>query len=187
MSDEALMSLVQEGDDQAFKVLFDKYKRPIMSYVYQFHKRAELVEEITHEVFLKVYKSRASYRSEYKFSTWLWTIAKNTSLDRLRKKKESLMQDYSEHQTIAIEQVESDETSIDEKLIAKANQDILEKCFENLNDNYKEALSLRVYSELSYDEISELLGASLGAVKTYINRAKSALVECVKDCMEKQK
>ena len=71
MSDEALMSLVQEGDDQAFKVLFDKYKRPIMSYVYQFHKRAELVEEITHEVFLKVYKSRASYRSEYKFNILL--------------------------------------------------------------------------------------------------------------------
>lgn len=186
MSDEALMGLVQEGDDQAFKVLFDKYKRPIMSYIYQFHKRPEAVEEIAHEVFLKVYKSRASYRSDYKFTTWLWTIAKNTSLDRLRKKKESLMQDYSENETIAIDQVESGETSIDEKLIAKVKQDILEKCFGSLKDNYKEALSLRVYSELSYDEISELMGASLGAIKTYINRAKAALTECVRDCMKEQ-
>ena len=63
----------------------------------------------------------------------------------------------------------------------------MKKTWDLIKDNYKEALSLRIYSELSYDEISELMGSSLGAVKTYINRVKSALVECVKDCMEKQK
>ena len=71
-----MMVLVQEGDEIAFRRLFDHYKKPIMNYVYNLVHNIDLAEDITHDVFLKVYRNRPSFNAEYRFSTWLWRIAR---------------------------------------------------------------------------------------------------------------
>ena len=168
-----------DGDVKAFEKLFTKFKGPIVSYVYQMTQNRTAAEEIAQEIFLKVYRVRETYRPEAKFSTWLWTIARNTALDHLRKKSEVLIEDRAQEDEVLIDQVEAPIPSAEARLIEAADQQRVEGCMQKLTPLQKEALTLRTVSELSYDEIALQMGTSLSSVKSLINRAKQALIECL--------
>lgn len=184
--DQKLMELTQKGNQQAYEKLFNKYRDKIMNYINFMTKDKNKAEELTHDVFLKVYKNKEMYNPSNKFSTWLYSIAKYTTLDYLKKKKDVLLDDYKdpELEGSMVENVEDDEADIETSLIAKAEKEVLDKCLNNLKESQKQALALRTYSELSYDEISEVMETSVSSIKSLINRAKKALTECVKNCME---
>ncbi len=177
--DQGLMLQVRGGDVRAFEILYGKFKGLILSYVYQMTRNRTAAEEITQEIFLKVYRVRDTYRPEAKFSTWLWTIARNTALDHLRKKTEVLLEDRAKEDEVLIDQVEAPIPSAEARLIEAADRSRVDGCMEQLTPMQKEALTLRTVSELSYEEIADQMNTTLPSVKSLINRAKKALTDCL--------
>jgi RNA polymerase sigma-70 factor, ECF subfamily len=185
--DPELMKKVAKGDHQAFEVIFNKYKGPIMNYVYQMVKNRDIAEDITHDVFLKIFAKADSYDPGKKFTTWLWSIAKNTTIDHIRKKKELLVEDITpgdENATPAIDRYADKAASEDAKLIQKAEREIVQGCMGKLPEMQREVIAMRMFSELPYQEIAKALNKSEGAIKSLIVRAKESLKKCVKQHME---
>ena len=187
--DNKLMALAAEGRQDAFSKLFDKYKRPIMNYVYGMVKDLHKAEDITHDVFLKAFTNAHKYDPSKKFTTWLWTIAKNTTIDSIRKKKEILAEDMGKNNdngesSTFLENVSSEDTPIDIQLIERSDKEVVRKCIDSLSESQKESITMRIFSEMSYQEIGEIINKTESAVKSLINRAKEALKDCVRKCSE---
>ena len=179
--DETLMAKVVESDPAAFERLYEKYKRPVLSFVRARVGDGALAEELTQETFLRIYRMRASYRREARFSTWLWTIARNATVDHLRKRKElPLGADLPESPTPESE-------AADARLIQNAEAERVAKCVEELTQSQHEVVTLRTFGELSYEEIAETSGLSVASVKSLLHRAKAALTECLtrKNCEDR--
>jgi len=184
-ADQLLMLKVRQGDREAFARLYEKFKRPIMAYVSSAIANKTQVEELTQDVFLKIYRSRESYEPRAKFSTWLWTIARNAVLDHFRKKGELLAQDLSPHDEegsdpVAVDQLESPLSDSETELIARTQTAQIEDCMRRLSGPQREALQLRIFSDLSYEEVAGSLDVSITSVKTLIHRAKQGLIDCMK-------
>lgn len=180
--DQKLMEYVQAGHSKAFERLFAKYKDRIFSFIFQMIKDEAKAEDLTQDVFMKVYKSKDTYDPKFKFSTWIFTIARNCALDYLKKKKEVLPGVSSEEGNM-VEEFADDSVDIEMDLVRKSDHRIVGKCFEKLSLDQREALSLRIFSENSYEEIAEIQQKSLAAIKSLINRAKKALHLCVQECV----
>jgi len=176
-SDHELMDRAAGGDAQAFRLLFERYKVPIYSYLYSIVHDRQVAEELAQETFLRVFRSRNEYSRGAKFSTWLWTIARNGAIDHLRKKKEQLSDAMEEFSGGDLQDVEP--TDAETLLVEKANQEQLEACLKGLPESQREAMALRIFSELSYEEISESVKATVAAVKSVLHRARTALVNCL--------
>jgi len=183
-----LLLRVQGGDQSAFATIYNRWKGPILSYLFQLVRSQTLAEELMHDVFLSVYRAAESYRPEVKFSTWLWTIAHNRAIDHLRRKKELHLEDSPKAQDEGgMEQVESSDENAEEQLIAHADKVQIENAMGLLTPSQREALSLRVFSDMGYDEIAETMKTTNSSVKSLINRAKSALLLALRDALAGQK
>jgi RNA polymerase sigma-70 factor (ECF subfamily) len=177
--DQQLMRRVQDEDVRAFQKLYDRYKGRIMSFLIQMVRQKSVAEELTQEVFLRVYRSRAAYDRQAKFSTWIWTIARNLAYDSLRKKREVLLDPDPEGGTSAIDNLESPLSSAEEQLIEQAAQSKLEHCLQKLAESQREALVLRTFSDNSYEDIADTMQTTLSSVKSLIHRAKESLLKCL--------
>jgi RNA polymerase sigma-70 factor (ECF subfamily) len=174
--DQETVELMKNGDHKAFRKLYDKYKGPIMTYLNGFVRDQKTAEDLTQEVFIKVYRFSRSIDSKSKFTPWLWAIARNTALDRLRKKTESLSlteENFTEDNYVD----PSDSAEI--QLIKQAKESEIQGCMDELTDIQREAVILRTVSSLSYDEIAIQMNATLSAIKSLVNRAKASLVQCM--------
>jgi RNA polymerase sigma-70 factor, ECF subfamily len=168
------------GDQKAFKRLFDRYKGRILSYLsYLIHDQAA-AEEITQEVFLKVYRFRESFERESRFTAWLWSIARNSGFDYLRRKKEILVDnpDMDDLTPSALDLDGITETA-ESRLVTQVDHEDLQRCLEELTLNQRNAILLRTLSDFSYEEIAKELGSTLSSVKSLINRAKTSLTDCL--------
>jgi RNA polymerase sigma-70 factor (ECF subfamily) len=149
-----------------------------MSYLYQLLRNRSLAEELTQETFLRAYRVRETYRPEAKFSTWLFSIARNAAVDQLRKKDEMLALDPDTSDPVA--EASNETPDAEALLIERADAQRLDGCMESdLTLPQREALTLRTVSELGYEEIAEQLGVTLASVKSLIHRAKQALIDCL--------
>lgn len=163
------MDKVARGDTDAFRKLYDRYKRPIMSYAFYMVKSQSVAEEVTQETFLKVYRARESYTREAKFTTWLWAIARNVAIDHLRKKSElPLSEEFAE----TLPAPEAGTEALD-----AASREQVAEALTGLSEAQREAVSLRTFSELSYEEIASAMEISVSAVKNHLHRAKAALIK----------
>ncbi|MBU6154042.1 MAG: sigma-70 family RNA polymerase sigma factor [Bdellovibrionales bacterium] len=189
-SDEDLMLLVMQNHPEArkaFDALYGKYKRPIMSYIYSMTLNQDHSEDLTQETFLKLYRARDSYQPTAKFSTYLWTIAKHTTYDHLRRKKERLysndshLLDESTDKTIDQHAIVMDESPLaDERLTQQVDEARVRECLSRLSPRAKQIVNLRIFSEESYEAISRITSEPEGTVKTILHRSKASLVECFK-------
>jgi RNA polymerase sigma-70 factor (ECF subfamily) len=178
--DAALMLRVKQGDAAAFTQLVEKYKQPIMNLVWRTVRDETEAEDITQSVFVQAWKSAPRYQATAKFSTWLYTIARNLCLNEFRRRSrhptESLDQtrDHSEDQPLF---------QVEDKRIRGAQDEMLQGELEHkvdaaigaLPENQRIALALCRQEELSYEEIAEVLGCSLSATKSLIHRARETL------------
>jgi RNA polymerase sigma-70 factor (ECF subfamily) len=183
--DALLMLRVKRGDRAAFTELVEKYKQPVMNLVCRtLHDETE-AEDLAQVVFLQVYKSANRYESRAKFSTWLFTIARNLCLNEIRRRSrhpaDSLEETSAEHEDQPRQQFE-DKSSVPppEKLLHGELAQKIEEALAGLPENQRTAILLCRQEELSYEEIAEILGCSLSATKSLIHRGRETLKEKLK-------
>lgn len=180
--EKEILLRARDGDQEAFEHIVYTYERPIFSFIYRLiggHR--DDAAELTQEAFLKLYQSMGNYNPEKEFSAWLFTIARNTVYDRLRKKqrqKEYYDIDDPENPKDLPdnrESVRSMSRRVEEKLD-------IEEALSHVKTNYREILLLYYWQEYTYEEIATILGIPVNTVKTHIRRAKLAVLkELVKE------
>jgi RNA polymerase sigma-70 factor, ECF subfamily len=186
--DAVLMLRVKRGDRAAFAELVEKYKQPVMNFVFRSLRDEIEAEDLAQNVFLQVYKSRSRYRQTAKFSTWLFTIARNLCLNELRRR--------SRHPAESIEEAHADNEAHDggmhrqyedksqlappETLLQGELARKIEEALAELPENQRTAILLCRQDELSYEEIAGILDCSLSATKSLIHRGRETLKEKLK-------
>jgi RNA polymerase sigma-70 factor, ECF subfamily len=161
----------------AFQVFYMQWRKPILNFVLTMVKDQRIAEELTQDVFLKAYRNRDTFQDGSKVTTWLWSIAKNTSLDHLRRKAEVPLYVDAQGGDVSIDLMDQ-ELSAEQKLIEATDRSRIDHCLGLLPDATREVIALRIHSELEYQEISDLMGWPLGTIKTEIFRAKQQLKKC---------
>lgn len=179
------MLRVKQGDMRAFEELVDKYKQPITNLIYRTLPDATEAEDLAQNVFVQVFKSAHRYRVSAKFSTWLYTIARNLCLNEIRRRSrhpaDSLDQTHPEQEDQPFRQFEDKKTfSAPDNLLQDELWSKVEQAVGDLPENQRTALLLCREEELSYEEIAEVLGCSLSATKSLIHRARETLKQKLK-------
>ena len=182
LSDKELASLAAKGRQAAFGELLRRYQRPIFSLVFRMVRDRSLAEDLAQEAFIRAFSAVGSYDPRYKFSSWIFKIANNHTIDHLRKRKlDTVSIDGSPHAQTAEEEertrlvVESTDESPQEYVEHRELGDQIEHAIGELRPEYRTAILLRHVEGYAYDEISEIMDLPLGTVKTYLHRARSEL------------
>jgi len=183
--DAALMLRVKKGDTAAFTELVEKYKQPVMNLVYRTIHDATEAEDLAQNVFVQVFKSASRYKHTAKFSTWLFTIARNLCLNEIRRRSrhpaESLDAPHPEQEEQSLHQVEDKKTFLPpENLLQGELAEKIEEALADLPENQRTAILLCRQEELSYEEIAEVLDCSVSATKSLIHRGRESLKERLK-------
>jgi len=181
-TDQEIVVLAVEGKEAAYRELIRRYERPVFSLVLRMVRDRQLAEDLSQETFIKALNAIASYRPEYKFSSWIFKIANNAAIDHLRRRElNTLSIDGSPNATSA-EDIEATALQVGDKaetplaeLEARELGTAIEKAIGRLRPEYRSCIMLRHVEGLAYEEIAQLLDLPLGTVKTYIHRARHEL------------
>jgi RNA polymerase sigma-70 factor (ECF subfamily) len=187
--DAALMLRVKQGDTAAFVGLVEKYKQPILNLAFRTLRDETEAEDLAQTVFVQAWKSAARYQPTAKFSTWLFTIARNLCLNEIRRRKrhpaESLDQTRDDAEEQPLLQVEDKRvTSAPHELLRGELEQKVDEALAALPENQRTALMLCRQEELSYEEIAKVLGCSLSATKSLIHRARETLKSRLKPYLQ---
>ena len=166
-----IIKMCLDGDTDAFEELITRYKKLIFNTAYRMMGNREEAEDITQEVFIKIYNSLSKYDPEFKFSTWALRITSNLCIDWLRKRK---------GETVPIEEVydlKDDGLTPEDEYISKERQSRVQTAINKLPDKYKELIILFHHRNLSYQEIMDITGETLTIVKNRLYRARQMLKE----------
>lgn len=178
--DAALMLRVRQGDSAAFSELVDKYKQPIINFVYRMLRDEAEAEDVAQNTFVQAYNAAERYSPSAKFSTWLFTIARRLCLNEIRRRSrhpaESMDAPYpGEENQPAQELADPRAVPAPEAVLQSELQDKVEAALDSLPENQREAMLLCRQEDLSYEEIAQVLGCSLSATKSLIFRARETL------------
>lgn len=187
--DAALMLRVKRGDRAAFAGLVDKYKQPVMNFIFRSLRDEIEAEDLAQNVFLQAWKSRSRYKQTAKFSTWLFTIARNLCLNEIRRRSrhpaESIEEAHIEHEEQPRQQYEDKlQITPPESLLHGELARKIEEALAELPENQRTAILLCRQDELSYEEIAEILDCSLSATKSLIHRGRETLKEKLKPYLQ---
>jgi len=176
LADYELVQTAVAGREASFEELVRRYQRPIAAYVYRMVGDYDSALDLTQEVFIKVYNSLNRYRSEFKFSTWIYKIAHNAAIDHLRRhavREQTLSGSVDgERREVTIE---SKRLTPEQESERKERRMEIESVVQLLQPAYRELIVLRHSHDLSYDEIAEVTGLPLGTVKNRLFRAREAM------------
>lgn len=183
MADEELMLEFQKSNDQkAFEILVERFKNPLINFVFRFLGDYEACVDVVQDTFVKVYRYKDSYTSIAKFSTWIYTIAGNLARSEYRRRRRNIffsINNYGEEGDnfdVPDNKLRPD-VETDSKFKAQKIQEALLK----LKEVYREPVILRDIQGLTYGEIAEILGIEEGTVKSRINRGRSQLQKYLKN------
>lgn len=179
-SDEDLMQAYKEGDTQAFQLLLSRYQKPIYNFIFKYLRNREAAEEAFQEVFLRLVKAADDYRPSAKFSTWLYTLARNFCIDQSRKNsfRNHLSLDQKDEHGEPFYHLNrlivADSTA---ENVSSANEleRHLHRILEELSPEQKEVFLLREVQSLSFDEIATITKVSVNTVKSRMRYALQAI------------
>jgi RNA polymerase sigma-70 factor (ECF subfamily) len=183
--DAQLMLRVKQGDMVAFEELVGKYKQPVINLIYRTLPDAAEAEDLAQHVFLQVFKSAHRYLVSAKFSTWLYTIARNLCLNEIRRRSrhpaESLDIGHPDNEDQPLRQYEDTKNfSPPDLLLQDELVQKIEQALAELPENQRTAIMLFREKEMSYEEIAEVLACSLSATKSLIHRGRETLKQKLK-------
>jgi RNA polymerase sigma-70 factor, ECF subfamily len=184
LDDKELAARACEGRQWAFRELLTRYERPVFSLVFRMVRDRELAEDVAQEAFVKAFNAIHSYNPSYKFSSWIFKIANNMAIDRLRKKEldtvsihgspNARSQDEEEESRITL--TAQDETP-DQYTENRELGNQIEEAMGHLRPEYRTAVLLRHVEGHSYQEVAHIMEVPVGTVKTFIHRGRSELKE----------
>ena len=165
----------QKGEATAMDEILRRYKNPIYHFTLRLCGNSSEAEDFTQEVFLRLHQAKDAYRPTGKFSTWIFSIAHNLVISRMRKAKWWVLWPRKNDETEELVEFESPDPSPKDIVTGNEISQLVQKSIQGLPFLQREALILREYENLNYDEIGKILKKSLGAVKTLIHRARENL------------
>jgi len=179
-SDVQLMLDVKAGDDASFDLLLQKYRTPLVNFLYRMVRDTATAEDLAQEVFLRVYRARKQYSPSAKFTTWLFRIATNLALNsmrdnRHRQKDVSIDAPASPDEDAAPMQLPAQEMRIDEHMIERDRAEFIRGVIAALPEKQRVAVLLHKYEEMDYGEIARILDCSESALKSLLFRAYETL------------
>jgi RNA polymerase sigma-70 factor (ECF subfamily) len=168
-----LVARACEGDQEAFRLIFERYSRPLISFVYDQVGDRELAEELTQETFVRAYRSLRTLREETKLSTWLFGIAKNVARESLRARQRANQHvDLDDKQVLNL----SDRGPVPVKqLLNKELNEVIQSSLALLDEDKRLVFTLKVFQQCSYEEIAEITGFSIPKLKTDLHRARTEM------------
>ena len=186
LSDAEIMLRVRDGDVAGYDILIDKYRKPIINFMYRMVHNQAVAEELAQEVFLRVYRSRATYRAEAKFTTWLYRIATNLGVNHARDTKyertaQNVYLDEPDPETGTTPDVADATASAEETLVRDERMQAIRKHVMALPERQRVAVLMHKYQDLDYKQIGEALKLSESATKSLLFRAYQTLRERLKD------
>ena len=168
-----LVTRVCAGDAEAFRLIFERYSRPVMSFIYDQVSDRGLAEELMQETFVRAYRSLNTLRSETKLSTWLFGIAKNVARESLRARiRQNQHVDLDDQQVLDL----SDRGPVPvSQLLNKELNEVVQRALAFLDDDKRLVFTLKVFQQCSYEEIAEITGFSIPKLKTDLHRARTEM------------
>jgi RNA polymerase sigma-70 factor (ECF subfamily) len=186
LDDAQVMLRVRDGDDAAFNYLVERYRRAIISFMFRMVHNTAIAEELSQEVFLRVYRSRTSYSADAKFTTWLYRIATNLAVNHARDNKHERPEEKSSLDEINAEtglsmDVADGKPSVEQEILRRERLRAIRKQVDALPERQRMAVMMHKYQELDYRQIAEVLHLSESATKSLLFRAYESLRESLKD------
>ena len=169
-SSEDLIERVRRGDEEAFRLVFERYARPVISFIYDMVGQRELAEELTQETFVRAYKNLASLRDNTKFATWLFGIAKNVAREALRTRQREDSQLNLNYPDIAL--MNDKQLSPAGSLLNKELNRVIHDALVALDEDKRLVFTLKIFQQRSYEEISLITGYSIAKLKVDLHRAR---------------
>jgi RNA polymerase sigma-70 factor (ECF subfamily) len=188
LSDPAVVQEARKGSEAAYRELLSRYERPVFSLIFRMVRDRETAEDLAQETFIKVLNNLDRYSPEFKFSSWLFKIANNLTIDHLRRRRvdtisiegapDAVTSESAKATSIAV--VSGDESPLEE-LESRELGTAIERAIGRLRPEYRACIMLRHVEDKSYEEIAEIVKLPLGTVKTYIHRARHELRAALED------
>jgi len=175
-TDEELMKRFQNGDENAYIELVNRYRDKILNFIFNYIGDFEISEDIVQDTMVKLYQKKHYYKEIAKFSTWLYTIAKNLANTELRKKKQrktTILSHISKDDKPY--DIPSDQPGTHQEIESEITSKIIRNAIDQLTDKFRTVILLRDIQELSYEDISSIVGVPIGTIKSRINRARLQL------------
>jgi RNA polymerase sigma-70 factor (ECF subfamily) len=183
-TDQDVVARARAGTEAAYRELLRRYERPVFSLVYRMARDRELAEDLTQETFVKVLNALDRYRPEFKFSSWIFKIANNATIDHLRRKELDTLSLQGGPDATTPDRIEATSLQVGdgsesplEEMEARELGSAIEDAIARLRPEYRACIIMRHVEGHPYDEIAEALDLPLGTVKTYIHRARAELRE----------
>jgi RNA polymerase sigma-70 factor (ECF subfamily) len=186
LSDADIMLRVAAGDDSGFTYLIAKYHRAIVHFMFRMVHNQAIAEELAQEVFLRVYRSRASYRAEAKFTTWLYRIATNLGVNHARDHKheraaQNVYLDQPDSETGTTPDLADTHATVEQDMVRQERFRAIREQVMALPERQRSAVLMHKFQEMDYKQIGEVLKLSESATKSLLFRAYQTLRERLKD------
>jgi RNA polymerase sigma-70 factor (ECF subfamily) len=173
-SDDALIMLFQNGEQEVFRYLVERYREKVRNVIFSIFNDADQVDDISQEVFIKVYHALPNFRFESSFYTWVYRIAVNKCRDELRKKKVKRFFSFHSFETTTNTKIENlATTTFDDENI----RGVIEESLKKLPEKFRMPIILKDIDGLSYEEIADVLDCEVGTVKSRLSRGRTMLKE----------
>jgi RNA polymerase sigma-70 factor (ECF subfamily) len=186
VSDQQVVVHAQQGREAAYRELVARYERPVFTLIFRMVRDRETAEDLAQETFIKVLNNIDRYLPEFKFSSWLFKIANNITIDFLRRKQLDTISIEGAPDAVTEESRRATSVALStqaqsplEELESKELGTQIEAAIAKLRPEYRACILLRHVEDYSYDEIAEIVKLPLGTVKTYIHRARAELREAL--------
>jgi RNA polymerase sigma-70 factor, ECF subfamily len=182
-TDVQLMLDVKAGDQQSFELLLQRYRTPLVNFLYRMVRNREQAEDLAQEVFLRVYRAREDYEPSAKFTTWLFRIATNLALNSVRDHRYEKLEVSMDAPIVAdaedgeerMMELADEHPDIEQHLVDEARKKMIRHAIEKLPEKQRAAVLLHKYQELDYAEIAKILQCSESALKSLLFRAYETL------------
>ena len=186
VSDVDVMLRVKTGDESAFAYLVQKYRRPMVGFMYRMCHNPSTAEELAQEVFLRVYRSRTSYEPSAKFSTWLYRIATNLAVNHARdtrheRPEKTVRLDEPNQETGTTPDLADDSLSAEEQILKRERLAAIRSKVNALPERQRMAVIMHKYQQMDYRQIADVLKLSESATKSLLFRAYETLREQLKE------
>ena len=172
-STEELVARVRAGDEEAFRLIFDRYSRPVLGFIYDMVGDRALAEDLAQETFVRAYRGLGGLREETKLSTWLFAIAKNCAREQLRSRRRN--EGNVELDAEPAFELRDHGQTPSGALLDKELSSVIQRALQKLDEDKRTVFTLKVLQQRSYEEIAEITGFSVGKLKTDLHRARAEM------------